>query len=137
MFLSHQFCEDNNVRIEKLHHLASYIADDRTSDLDELMHDMDSIQTQFHITERTKYLADFFDTAHKDETDDYTMKNQLYTLGYHKGIVLEITVYSPGSIGRPILYVYAEDEQEVKDFVEEACAIVWKPVLLHGRMING
>ncbi|QCQ57672.1 hypothetical protein KNV09_gp078 [Vibrio phage Athena] len=125
MFLDYQFCEDNDVRIEKMHHLSTLISSDRRSDVDELMHDLDGCQTQFHITERTKELADFLDSAYEQKLPDYAIKNELFNKGFHKGIVLETTVFKQGQIGRPILYIYAESELEVKAFMEEVSNIVW------------
>lgn len=126
MFLDYQFCEDNCARIEKVHHLASYIADDRKGDLNELMHDMGGIQTQMIITPETKALADFLDEAYESKMADYQIKNELFNKGYHKGIVLEITIYAPNKLGRPILYVYAESELEVRAFMEKVSATVWE-----------
>lgn len=126
MFLDAQFCEDNDVRIEKMHHMPTIVVSDRISDLDDLMHDLDGCQTQFSITDKTKELADFFDAAHEAGMSDYNMKDALYRAGFGKGIVLEVTLYQPSSIGRPILYLYAESELEVKAFIEAAAAKVWE-----------
>lgn len=125
MFLDVRFCEDYDVRIEKIVHMATAITEDRGSVVGDLEFLLEGIQRQDFITEKTKALADYFDRAYDDNLDYCEKQDWMYNNGYGNGILVELSFHQPNQCGRPLLYIYAENELEVRAFAEQVTNSFW------------
>lgn len=129
MFLTAQFCEDYDVKIEKMYHMATLISNPDSSSfgctLTNLSNDLDNVHSQLLCTEKTKELGSILDYAYDNKESEYKTCNYLYDKGFQKGVVIELTFYNPNGTGRPVLYIYVEEQGEAGDFAKEVVNILW------------
>ncbi|AUG85087.1 hypothetical protein FDJ19_gp080 [Vibrio phage Ceto] len=125
MFLDYQFCENNQILIEKMYHMSSLFTGLMDSEVDDLNRDLDGAQNQLVITDKTKQLADILDECYENNMANDDILSRLYSAGFNRGCVFELSITNPSGIGRYLLYVYVESELELRAYAEELAAKVW------------
>ncbi|QQO38460.1 hypothetical protein VPG01_102 [Vibrio phage VPG01] len=126
MFLDYEFCENNQILIEKMYHMGSLFTGRMDSEVDDLNRDLDGCQNQIVITDKTKQLADILDECYEDNMANDDILSRLYSAGFNRGCVFELSITNPSGIGRYLLYVYVESEIELRAYAEDLANRVWE-----------
>ncbi|BBL19269.1 hypothetical protein KIT04_100 [Vibrio phage KIT04] len=125
MFLDYQFCDNNQLLIEKIYHIGSLLTGRMDNEVDDLIRDLDGCQNQKLVTDKTKQLADIIDDACELHLSSDEVLSRLYSAGFGRGCVFELSITNPTGVGRYLIYVYVESELELKAFAEDLAKVVW------------